>query len=281
MGSRRREKADALETMESLCKPKCMGGLGFRQLETFNQDLLAKQIWRIISEPDSLVARVLKGRYFRHQHIMDAEMGSNHSSIWRALMWSRTLLSEGLCWKVGDGACINTFEDIWLSGPRSCLTPIPDCASFSKVKSLMVHGRWNIPLIQQIFSPHIYQKIISISISPTNRKDARYWKFDPKGKYSVRDGYKAALGLYEQPSSCSDPHQKSWWKFLWWLSIPPKVRIFWWRAFNNIIPTEQNLLAHHVPVTERCTMCQFNWDTSIHALFSCPKVKSCWKRTGF
>ncbi|XP_073041839.1 uncharacterized mitochondrial protein AtMg00310-like [Primulina eburnea] len=115
----------------ALCKPKCMGGLGFRQLETFNQALLAKQIWRIISEPESLVARVLKGRYFRHQDIMEADLGSNPSSIWRALMWSMPLLAEGLCWKVGDGARINTFKDIWLPGPRTCLAPIPDYASFS------------------------------------------------------------------------------------------------------------------------------------------------------
>ncbi|XP_073309898.1 uncharacterized protein [Primulina huaijiensis] len=165
----------------ALCKPKCMGGLGFRQLETFNQALLAEQIWRVISEPDSLVARVLKGRYFRHQDIMEAEMGSNPSSIWRALMWSRPLLAEGLCWKVGDGARINTFEDIWLPGPRTCLAPIPDYASFSKVKSLMVHGMWNVPLIQKIFSPLIAQKITCIPITPTNIKDARFWKCDPKG----------------------------------------------------------------------------------------------------
>lgn len=210
---------------------------------------------------------------------MEAEMGSNPSSIWRALMWIWALLAEGLCWKVGDGACINMFEDIWLPGSRSCLTPIPDYSSFAKLKSLMVHGRWNVPLLQQIFSPHIVQKITFISISPTNRKDLRVWKFDPKGKYTVQNGYKAALGLYEQPSSCSIPHQKNWWKFMWSLSIPPKVRISWWIALNNIISTEQNLLAHHVPVTGRFPMPQFNWDTSSQALLSFPAVKSCWNRS--
>lgn len=72
---------------------------------------------------------------------MEVKMGSNPSSIWRALMWIQDLLAEGLCWKVGDGARINTFEDIWLPGPRSCLAPILDYASFTKVKSLVVHGR--------------------------------------------------------------------------------------------------------------------------------------------
>ncbi|XP_075507390.1 uncharacterized protein LOC142544216 [Primulina tabacum] len=205
-----------------------LGGLGFRQLETFNQALLAKQIWRIISEPDSLVARVLKGRYFRHQDIMEAEMGINPSSIWRALMWSRSLLAKGLCWKVGDGARINTFEDIWLPGPRTCPVPIPDYASFSKVKSLM--------------------KITSIPITLTNRKDARFWKYDQKGKYTVRDGYKAAQGLYDQP-----------------LRARPLSK----RIGGSSCGLHRSLL--------KCPLFQSNWDTSSHALFSCPAVKSCWK----
>lgn len=80
-----------------------MGGLGIRHLETFKKALLAKQIWRIIVAPDSLVARVLKARYFRHQDIMAAGLGNNPSYLWRSLLWSRPLLEKGLCCHV-DGA---------------------------------------------------------------------------------------------------------------------------------------------------------------------------------
>lgn len=79
-----------------LTKPKKEGGMGFRDLVTFNKALLAKQIWRIILNPDSLVAKVLKARYFKHTDIMDATLGSNPSYIWRSIMWSKPTLSEGL-----------------------------------------------------------------------------------------------------------------------------------------------------------------------------------------
>lgn len=75
-----------------LCKPKSMGGLGFRKMDEFNRALLANQFWRLVQNPTSLAAKVLKGRYFRHGDIMNAGIGNNPSFIWRSLIWSRKLL---------------------------------------------------------------------------------------------------------------------------------------------------------------------------------------------
>lgn len=57
------------------------GGLGFRDLTLFNKALLAKQVWRVIENPDSLLARFLKARYFKHVDIMEASLGNNPSFI--------------------------------------------------------------------------------------------------------------------------------------------------------------------------------------------------------
>ncbi|KAL9659004.1 hypothetical protein QQ045_028263 [Rhodiola kirilowii] len=45
---------------DKLCEEKLEGGLGFRVLSIFNDALLSKQVWRLLTCPESLVARLLK-----------------------------------------------------------------------------------------------------------------------------------------------------------------------------------------------------------------------------
>ena len=45
---------------DKVCYSKSEGGLGFRNVDDFNSALLAKQLWRLITVPDSLFARVFK-----------------------------------------------------------------------------------------------------------------------------------------------------------------------------------------------------------------------------
>jgi hypothetical protein len=103
-----------------MCKPKKMGGLGFRDIEFFNLGLLAKQGWRLLQHMESLSARVLKAHYYSSSSILDAEVGSSPSQVWRAIHEGVQVLKQGLIKRIGHGETTDLWADQWL--PRDAPT---------------------------------------------------------------------------------------------------------------------------------------------------------------
>lgn len=49
---------------KSLCVPKAFRGIGVKDFSCFNKALLAKQRWKLIIDPSSLLERVMKAKYY-------------------------------------------------------------------------------------------------------------------------------------------------------------------------------------------------------------------------
>lgn len=99
---------------KELNKPKEVGGLGFKDLQAFNVALLAKQFWRMVKDPNSLWAQVLKASYFPKSSAWEAKRGSSPSWIWASLLEGGQLLKMGAHWRVGNGQSIDVWDDKWL-----------------------------------------------------------------------------------------------------------------------------------------------------------------------
>lgn len=97
-----------------LCRPKKEGGLGFRDLHSFNLALLAKQGWRLLNQPHSLLASVLKAKYYQDCSFLEARIGSRPSSTWRSIFLARPYLQQGLRRRIGNGVSTERWGDPWL-----------------------------------------------------------------------------------------------------------------------------------------------------------------------
>ena len=118
-GSKEGRRKPSWVSWSIMTKPKYCGGLGFRDIELFNLALLARQAWRILMEPDSLSARLLKAKYYPTGEFLRAELGSAPSQIWRAIIDGREVLTQGLIRRIGDGHTTNIWRHNWLPRPSN------------------------------------------------------------------------------------------------------------------------------------------------------------------
>lgn len=210
--------------------------MSFQDLVSFNKTLLAKQIWRIIDDPESLVAKVLKACYFKHNDIMEATLGSNSSYIWRSMLWSKDILNEGLCWKMGNGGSINSRRDLWIpERPFGRITSNVSQVNDMKGCDLMQYpSSWDREKHNYLFLSYEVEAILKISLSGMSEPDVRYWRFDKKGSYFVKSGYGIEKNCIRALSTGEDSGDGSctitFWNKIWTLNIPPKARIFIWKT---------------------------------------------------
>lgn len=91
--------------------------------------MLSKQSWRIPNNLDSLIAQVLKYKYFLRVQSINAKLGPRPSFVWRSLIAGHTLLKEGLAWRIGNIQKVIIWEDRCLPLPHSLLLLAPSMAN--------------------------------------------------------------------------------------------------------------------------------------------------------
>lgn len=128
---------------DKLCIRIDAGGRGFRNLHLFNVALLGKKMWwRLTTEPDALVCRILKAKYFPRKNFLDASIGRNPSFIWTSIHAGQGLLRKGVRWKVGKGNSIRVWRSPWLNDNNNfhIQTPLVEDLEDMVVSDIFIPG---------------------------------------------------------------------------------------------------------------------------------------------
>lgn len=268
------------KSWKALCKRKDMSGLGFRDLLSFNQAMLAKMSWRIIKNPNSLLVRSLRGRYFNDQPFLEASLGNNPSLTWRSIIWGRDLFLKGYRWQVGNGSYIVIDKDPWINREKSKTPSLTTDDLKGRSVSCLIDDRhrWNKGLIKEHFSWEDAIEILNIPLGVKSTKDEIVWSPDKKGKFTVRSAYHLAISwLSKEDASVSDPNRfKSVWKNLWKINSLPRAKICLWKVLLDILPTAPNLQKNGVDINPTCVLCRTKKESTSHIFWGCKVSKSLW-----
>lgn len=260
-----------------LCTPKQWRGLGFRKIRDFNIALLGKPAWRIIQNPNSLMARTYRAKYFLRDSFFNAKLGGNPSFIWRNILESHEIISRGYRWRVGNGTSISVWRDPWLPNDTSPFlqTPMSDYLSEAKVESLlnMSKTNWDGEILTDIFSQHDVQQIKCIPIAENQPADRIIWTTEDKGEYTVKCCYRILQGTMLVS-------QKPFWTRMWKMRLPPKIKAFFWKLCSGILPTTVLLRTKMVQVSPVCILCNGDHETTLHLFVRCPFARQCWDTIG-
>lgn len=76
----------------------------------------------MVTNPDALITRLLKAKYYPHGDYFSASIGPNPSYVWRSLWNARDVIMCDLKWSIGTGEFISVWNEPWLKDPI-CLQP--------------------------------------------------------------------------------------------------------------------------------------------------------------
>ncbi|XP_019198916.1 PREDICTED: uncharacterized protein LOC109192676 [Ipomoea nil] len=190
---------------------------------------------------------------------------------------AKSLICSGVRRRIGNGKSTLIWAHPWLQDDQEPMiqTEMPIQLAGAKVVGLIDQesGTWDHPILTDLFQPSDVANIQRIPVSP-DYDDTWYWHGDMRGIYFVKSGYRLIVGNYE-----SNVGSFTKWLTLWKLKIPPKWRMFLWRAISDILPTTTNLLIKRVDANPQCAMCGIIQEDTMHALVLCDFARNIWEQS--
>ncbi|VFQ91828.1 unnamed protein product [Cuscuta campestris] len=248
--------------------------LSFRRIRDFNVAMIGKQGWRLIVNPDSLVARVFKARYYSKGDFLNAGLGSSPSFVWRSILEGRNLIINGIGRRIGDGRDTLIWDTPWIwdkDNPFITSSKPPFCPNF-RVSYLIdpETNAWKMDVVREWFSTEDAIRIQRTPVS-LSRKDCWYWRAEAHGNYTVKSAYRRLCGEAAQLESFGQ------WNRLWGLPIIPKVKNCVWRCLRGVLPTAIALRAKGVDIEPNCRICGAPEESVEHVFLSCPFAQATWR----
>ncbi|XP_031104361.1 uncharacterized protein LOC116007834 [Ipomoea triloba] len=236
--------------------------------------MLGKQAWRFLSNPRSLVARLYKARYFSKTSFIEASVGSCPSFCWRSIMAAQDLVCSGARRRIGNGRSTLIWGHPWLQDDTGPMIQIemPKELNGSMVSGLIdpSTNMWDQEILQDLFDPADVVCIQSVLVSP-DYEDSWFWAGDPRGCYTVKEGYRCIRGEFSTHPGSFDK-----WQSLWKIKAPPKWKFLLWRALTDVLPITPNLIIKRVEVDPTCPMCGLEHESLMHTFIWCDFSKMVW-----
>ncbi|CAL1402102.1 unnamed protein product [Linum trigynum] len=262
---------------EKMILPKSQGGVGLRSVRNANLAMLAKSGWRLLKEKDMLWTQVIRDKYCRNKENLDLFRSVQGSSFtWKSFTKASSLLKEGCAWNIKNGNTTKFWNDSWiLQEPLKNLVvgEIPSSRTEEVVADMVTEeGEWRIDLFEDLLPQRIQQKIVGVAVDKlSSEEDTLFWCLSSTGRFTAKTAYQHLLPQEPDPDA-------NFWKIIWSLPVPERIRCFMWLVCLGRIATNALLFSRRIVAAPYCPRCNGQVESILHILRDCPPAAYFWIR---
>uniref|UniRef100_A0A2N9G7C7 Reverse transcriptase domain-containing protein n=1 Tax=Fagus sylvatica TaxID=28930 RepID=A0A2N9G7C7_FAGSY len=260
---------------KELCQPLSVGGLGFRSFESFNEAMIAKLAWWVLSGRDSFCIKVLTAKYHVGSKWLNSPPARSASFAWRGIERAKSLLARGACKLVGSGDSILVWSEPWVPGltdfiplPKASLEEIP-CLAVSQLMN-QAKTDWNMDTLTSLFDSDTIQAIQNIPRWRINQMDKWIWMKTTNGEFSVKSAFK------EVCREAADPEVNALMNQIWKSSLHQRLKMLLWRIAVGALPTRDSLSRFLTNFDNSCPLCNSFCESVVHVFWQCELARALW-----
>jgi mannosylglycoprotein endo-beta-mannosidase len=235
-------------------RPKHLGGLGIKELASFNRALRLRWPWLRWTEPTKpWVAMDIK--------LTDTE---------------RHLFQLCTAVTVGNGKKTCFWKDRWLNG-RAPQDIAPECFKLAWRKNHSVaaalSGRRWLRGLRRLCTTEGVRQFVDLwtqlsQVQLHSAEDTITWRFSADGRYSAKSAYKVQfIGAI----------QDGQWNIIWRAKVENKCRFFSWLLLQSKLPTSDRILRFNGQANPICTLCRTTPEKHLHMVAKCAYTKAVWQ----
>ncbi|GKU97317.1 hypothetical protein SLEP1_g10479 [Rubroshorea leprosula] len=226
------QSAMALVAWSDICVLKTEGGLGVKQLASWNRAALCKYIWLICKKQQDLWVQWAQVVLLKGESIWKVKLPNDCSWSWKQILKMRTSIKDQVWVQIGDGRQTSLFYDLWLEGGRICgrvqvREELMAWGHGSVVAKWWNAGAWHMPDSFVRKYPSLAQLISSKSLQ--DREDKVMWRPTVSGCFSIASCYN--LLRVKQP-------KVNWHRLVWSSGNFPRHSFILWLVVRGRLKTK-------------------------------------------
>ncbi|KAJ6925336.1 hypothetical protein NC651_009874 [Populus alba x Populus x berolinensis] len=254
---------------KAICYALQEGGLGVKNIKTWNRAATLKHIWHLLTDKESIWATWIHANLLRGRSLWHIPMPSNPSWSYRKIIQSREWCRGWFTTAIGNGSSTSLWFDYWLlEGKRlideySMRTLTATGLSWTaQVSDIIKEGQWDFPQA-------LNARLNSIPFQPKPWfADHCLWKGHSSGNFSINSAWESLRD--RRPENTIH-------KVLWFKGHIPRQSFIQWLASLGRLHTMDRLQSNGIIRNATCIFYGLQTATHEHLFFECQFSRIVWQ----